>query len=76
MYDEVAVVQIYYDVLHKFKQEHPNFIGGKVIYAPLRAANDSQFQIYLDTCTELHVSICRVWWVVVDTHPHQPAPTG
>lgn len=54
-YDEMDVVQIYYDVTKKYKKANPRFMGAKVIYAPLRIANDSHFLHYLDVCRRLHV---------------------
>lgn len=55
-YDEMDVVQIYYDVTNKYKKANSRFMGAKVIYAPLRIANDSHFLHYLDVCRRLHVS--------------------
>ena len=56
VYDEMDVVQIYYDVTNQYKKTNPKFMGAKVIYAPLRIANDTQFLKYLDVCQRLHVS--------------------
>lgn len=57
-YDEEDVVQIYYDVTAKYKENNPKFMGAKVIYAPLRIANNSHFLHYMDVCRRLHVSNC------------------
>jgi hypothetical protein len=40
-------------VLREFKEKHPNFIGAKIIYAPVRGISDEQFNTYLPVFTKL-----------------------
>lgn len=35
-YNKLEVVQIYQNVIQKFKETHPDFVGARLIYAPLR----------------------------------------
>jgi adenosine deaminase CECR1 len=44
---------MYVDVLREFKQSHPDFVGSKFIYAPIRAVNDETFSTYLPILLEL-----------------------
>ncbi|XP_058461402.1 adenosine deaminase AGSA-like [Malaya genurostris] len=53
-YGPEEVVQIYYDLSEKFKKEHPDFIGIKLIYAPHRLGDDETFNRYLDIAERLH----------------------
>lgn len=55
-YNEMDVAQIYYDITAEYQKTNPKFMGAKIIYAPLRIANDSHFLHYMDTCRRLHVS--------------------
>lgn len=52
-YGPVEVAQIYADVLKDFKSSHPDFIGGKIIYAPIRGINDETFNSYLPIMQKL-----------------------
>lgn len=54
VYSPEEVVQIYYDLSEKFKKEHPDFVGVKFIYAPIRAADDATFDGYLLEAENLH----------------------
>ncbi|XP_068146526.1 adenosine deaminase 2 isoform X1 [Drosophila tropicalis] len=47
-------VQIYYDQMNRFKKDHPEFIGAKLIYAPLRHVTPEDVGTYVKTCTELN----------------------
>lgn len=49
--DEVA--KIYVEVLKDFKNSHPDFAGGKFIYAPVRGINDETFNTYLPIMRKL-----------------------
>ncbi|XP_030387043.1 adenosine deaminase 2 [Scaptodrosophila lebanonensis] len=47
-------VQIYKDQINKFVKDHPNFIGAKLIYAPLRNVDRAGVAKYVKTCSELN----------------------
>lgn len=53
-YSERELVTIYRNTTERFKQDHPDFIGAKVIYAPLRAVDRATAARYVATMTELH----------------------
>lgn len=44
---------MYVDVLKVFKRKHPDFVGSKFIYAPLRAVDDEGFDAYLPILLKL-----------------------
>lgn len=46
-------VQMYVDMLKTFKEGHPEFIGSKFIYAPMKNVPDATIQEYLKTMVEL-----------------------
>lgn len=69
VYDEVDVVQIYYDVTERYKKENPKFIGAKIIYAPLRFASDEGFLHYVDVCKRLVVSTRTVLPYITSDSP-------
>lgn len=52
-YGPIEVAQIYADVLKEFKSTHPDFVGGKFIYAPVRGINDDIFNTYLPIMRKL-----------------------
>ncbi|KXJ73474.1 adenosine deaminase 2 [Aedes albopictus] len=54
VYSPEEIVQIYYDLSEKFKQQHPDFVGVKFIYAPIRAADDATVDGYLREAENLH----------------------
>ncbi len=41
------------DGLNEFKAEHPDFIGSKFIFAPLKAVPDQTIHEYIDIITDL-----------------------
>lgn len=45
--------QIYVDVLKEFKSNHPDFVGAKFIYAPIKAVDDATFSTYLPIMNKL-----------------------
>lgn len=47
IYNQIQIAELYIEVLAKFKNEHPNFIGSKFIFAPSRSANDKLFETYV-----------------------------
>ncbi|XP_030385308.1 adenosine deaminase 2-A [Scaptodrosophila lebanonensis] len=56
-YTEVDTVRIYVETLKKFKDAHSDFIGSRMIYAPLRNTNGSVVSDYIKTLltiTELY----------------------
>ncbi|XP_058831688.1 adenosine deaminase 2-like [Topomyia yanbarensis] len=54
IYSPEEIIQIYINETERFKQSHPQFIGVKIIYAPVRFANDTTFDGYLETVRDLH----------------------
>lgn len=44
---------MYVDVLKEFKETHPDFVGSKFVYAPIRAVNDETFSTYLPIMVKL-----------------------
>jgi adenosine deaminase CECR1 len=44
---------MYVDVLKEFKASHPDFVGSKFIYAPIRHATDETFSTYLPIMQKL-----------------------
>lgn len=55
VYTPIQVVELYLEVLEKFKREHSTFINSKFIFAPSRAATDEQFDQYLKILSELRL---------------------
>ncbi|XP_063700429.1 adenosine deaminase AGSA-like [Culicoides brevitarsis] len=55
IYSPEQVVELYVEVLEKFKREHPTFINSKFIFAPPRAATDEQFDKDLGILNELRL---------------------
>lgn len=49
----VEACQMYVDVLKEFKKNHPDFVGSKFIYAPLRSVDDETFNTYLPILRKL-----------------------
>lgn len=47
-------MQIYYDALNEFKEEHPDFIGSKFIYAPIKAVPNDTALEYFNDVRKLH----------------------
>lgn len=44
---------MYVDGLNEFKSEHPDFIGSKFIFAPLKAVPEQTITEYIDIVTDL-----------------------
>ncbi|CAD7004412.1 unnamed protein product [Ceratitis capitata] len=55
-YTEMDTVRIYKETLDKFMADYPDFIGSKMIYAPLRNASPETVEKYISTCIEIKVS--------------------
>lgn len=47
-------MQMYYESLQEFKQEHPDFIGSKFIYAPPKLVPDEMIGKYFKTVAKLN----------------------
>lgn len=47
-------IQLYVDVLKDFKNENPDFIGSKFIFAPVKAVPDSVVEEYMRIVVQLH----------------------
>ncbi|XP_058798500.1 adenosine deaminase 2-like isoform X2 [Phymastichus coffea] len=52
-YGPVEVAKIYKNVTDRFVRDHPDFIGMKLIYAPLRKCSDMEMEAYLATARQL-----------------------
>ncbi|XP_075164073.1 adenosine deaminase-like [Haematobia irritans] len=49
-FTELDTVDVYKQTLDKFMAAHPNFIGSKLIYAPIRNVDDAGMEHFLKTC--------------------------
>ncbi|XP_036336590.1 adenosine deaminase 2-like [Rhagoletis pomonella] len=54
-YTELDTVRIYKETLEKFMQDYPDFIGSKLIYAPIRNTSPTQVEEYIRICIEIKV---------------------
>ncbi|KAH8266128.1 hypothetical protein KR038_006012, partial [Drosophila bunnanda] len=52
-YTPMDTVRIYVETLEKFKEAHPDFIGSRMIYAPLRNTNSQGMTSYIETLKEI-----------------------
>ncbi|XP_046482153.1 adenosine deaminase 2 isoform X1 [Neodiprion pinetum] len=52
-YGPIEVARLYKETTERFVKDHPDFIGTRLIYAPLRNANDRQMDDYLTTFAAL-----------------------
>ncbi|KAH8303630.1 hypothetical protein KR018_009177 [Drosophila ironensis] len=52
-YTPLDTVRIYVETLEKFKETHPDFIGSRMIYAPLRNTNPEGVTGYIETLKEI-----------------------
>ncbi|XP_076240571.1 adenosine deaminase [Calliopsis andreniformis] len=52
-YKPSDIVGIYKELSERFKEDHPDFIGVKLIYAPQRSADHKQAEGYMKTMKEL-----------------------
>lgn len=53
-YTKSDTVQIYVDVLNEFKGANPDFIGSKLIFAPVKDMRDTVFEEYVRTMLKVH----------------------
>lgn len=53
IYSYVERIQLYVDGLNEFKAEHPDFIGSKFIFAPLKAVPEQTINEYIEIMTDL-----------------------
>lgn len=53
IYGPIETCQMYVDILKEFKRNHPDFVGARFIYAPMRAVNDETFDTYLPIMMKL-----------------------
>ncbi|XP_025828831.1 adenosine deaminase 2-like [Agrilus planipennis] len=49
VYDEIEVAGMYINVLEKFKEDHPDFVGAKFIYGPVRLVDNATAWRYVET---------------------------
>ncbi|KAH0949286.1 hypothetical protein HN011_003508 [Eciton burchellii] len=52
-YGPVELIEIHKNVIDRFVKDHPDFIGAKLIYAPVRAVDARTVDHYLETMTQL-----------------------
>ncbi|XP_011183883.2 adenosine deaminase 2 [Zeugodacus cucurbitae] len=52
-YTELDTVRIYTETLEKFMKEYPDFIGSKMIYAPIRNTSPETVEQYIRICIEI-----------------------
>lgn len=52
-YDSVATAEIYKKVTDEFMQDYPDFLGAKIIYAPLRLADTETVKKYIEIAREI-----------------------
>nr|XP_014096047.1 adenosine deaminase 2-like isoform X2 [Bactrocera oleae]XP_036222361.1 adenosine deaminase 2-like isoform X2 [Bactrocera oleae] len=52
-YTELDTVRIYKETLERFMNEYPDFIGSKMIYAPIRNASPETVEQYIRICIEI-----------------------
>ncbi|XP_065360984.1 adenosine deaminase 2-like [Calliphora vicina] len=52
-YTALDTVRIYKETLDKFMNNYPDFIGSKLIYAPIRNADNNSFEQYIKICLEV-----------------------
>ncbi|XP_032662640.1 adenosine deaminase 2-like [Odontomachus brunneus] len=52
-YGPLEVVKVHKDVAERFTRDHPDFVGVKLIYAPLRAVDAGQIDNYLEIMAQL-----------------------
>ena len=53
--DEVQVTQLYKDTFDRFKNDNPDFSGAKIIFAPLRRADNATMTKYVELASQLKV---------------------
>ncbi|XP_034827621.1 adenosine deaminase AGSA-like [Maniola hyperantus] len=47
VYDPIVTAKCYKKIFNQFKKDHPDFLGAKLIYAPIRGINRDQLDEYL-----------------------------
>uniref|UniRef100_A0A1A9WPY1 Adenosine deaminase n=1 Tax=Glossina brevipalpis TaxID=37001 RepID=A0A1A9WPY1_9MUSC len=52
-YTEIDTVKVYKETLDKFLVMHDEFIGSKLIYAPIRNADQNGIEHYINVCKEI-----------------------
>ncbi|EDW79986.2 uncharacterized protein Dwil_GK12327 [Drosophila willistoni] len=52
-FTQLDTVRIYVETLEKFKADHPDFIGSRMIYAPLRNTDAAGVSSYVETLKEI-----------------------
>ncbi|XP_026845361.1 adenosine deaminase 2-A [Drosophila persimilis] len=53
VYTPLDTVRIYVETLEKFKKDNPDFIGSRMIYAPIRNTNPEGVLSYIETLKEI-----------------------
>ena len=54
--DEIQVTELYQQVFDKFKRDHQDFSGAKIIFAPLRRTDNDTIARYVSLASRLKVS--------------------
>ncbi|XP_043287472.1 adenosine deaminase 2-like [Venturia canescens] len=52
-YSPLEVAKIYKNVTDRFVQDHPNFVGVKLIYAPIKTSDPVEFDKFLNVANQL-----------------------
>nr|ARK19856.1 adenosine deaminase [Ampulex compressa] len=55
-YSPLEVAGIYQNIVNRFKKDHPDFFGAKLIYAPVRAVEESTMDVYISTMQQLQAA--------------------
>lgn len=55
-YNEEQILNLYLEILEEFKRDNPDFIGGKIIYAPIKNVLNDTAQNYFKVIPRLHAS--------------------
>lgn len=53
IYSPLEVANIYKNVTDRFVRDHPNFVGAKLIYAPIKTSDPLEFDKFLDIAMQL-----------------------
>lgn len=57
MFSKSEIVGMHKQVAYEFKEEHPDWIGVKFIFAPVKFIDDAGFLVYLQDLQSLLVTI-------------------
>lgn len=58
MLTELQVVDLYKQVFDQFLEDHPDYTGTKIIFAPLRRVDNNTMDHFIQLASELKVHLC------------------